>query len=48
MTVNLWPTDGAAAKVPLPLCEATIVHVPETRRVTELLDTAQTLRVEEA
>ena len=41
ITVRLWETGGAGAKVALPDCEAWMVQVPGWARVAVLPDTVQ-------
>ena len=46
-TAKLCETAGAAAYVLLPGCMATIVQVPEVRKLAVVPETVQTLAVEE-
>ena len=47
LTTKDWLTDGAAAKLAFPACEAAMVQVPEFTRVTVFPVTVHTLRVRE-
>jgi len=45
VTVKCWVTEGAAAKLVLPACEAWIEHVPGLTSVRVVPDTVQTDKV---